>query len=234
VTPALRAAVAAALVLALPQGARAECRLALLLALDVSSSVDATEDALQRRGLAAALRSPEVRNAALSMPGEWVALAAFEWSGRYQQAQILGWTELRSAQSLEVAAARIASSQRRFSRFPTALGYAVGHAATVFASAPDCRRRILDVSGDGVNNDGFPPRLAYNNFPLDDVTVNGLPIGGHDPLVTSYYENQLIRGPDAFIEPADDFEDFERAMRRKLEREMRALILGAAPAGAGE
>jgi hypothetical protein len=121
---------------ALAAGPAEACRLALLLAMDISSSVDAGEDALQRQGLAAALRSPEVAAAALAVPGDPVALAVFEWSGRFQQALVLDWTLLSSPADLERAAATVAASRRSHSEFPTALGFAVGHAASVFARAP--------------------------------------------------------------------------------------------------
>nr|WP_036177399.1 DUF1194 domain-containing protein [Palleronia rufa] len=220
---------ALALALSLAAGpAAAECRLALLLGLDISSSVDAEEDALQRQGLAAALRAPEVAAAALAIPGSFVALAVFEWSGRWQQDLILDWTLLEGPADLTRAADRLAASTRSYADFPTAAGYALGHATTLMARAPDCLFRTLDMSGDGINNEGFPPALAYENFPFDEVTVNGLPIAGHDPSVVTFYEREMLHGPGAFMEVAQGFEDFERAMRRKLEREMGARTLGLA------
>ncbi|MBD3680091.1 MAG: DUF1194 domain-containing protein [Rhodobacteraceae bacterium] len=204
----------------------AQCRLALLLAMDISSSVDEEEDRLQRQGLAAALTAPEVRQALLSVPGDYVALAVYEWSGRYQQDMVLDWVMLDSNAAIDAAAARIAASKRSYAEFPTALGYAIGYGASVFARAPRCLFRTLDVSGDGVNNDGFPPRLAYTNFPLGGVTVNGLAINVANEDVELYYLNELIRGPGAFVEVAEGFGDFERAMRRKLLRETQARVIG--------
>ncbi|MFN3144098.1 MAG: DUF1194 domain-containing protein [Paracoccaceae bacterium] len=222
-----RAALLAALG-ALPAPAEAVCRLALLLAMDISSSVDAAEDALQRGGLARALVAPEVQRAMFSVPGDTVALAVYEWSGRYQQDMVLDWVLIDSPETLRAAAAEVAASQRSYAEFPTALGYALGHAASVFDSAPPCLFRTLDVSGDGLNNDGFAPALAYKHFPLDEITVNGLAIGGAgEDDVAAYYRAELIRGPGAFVEEAADFDDFERAMRRKLVRELRAAAIGA-------
>lgn len=222
-----RAALLAALG-ALPAPAEAACRLALLLAMDISSSVDAAEDALQRGGLARALVAPEVQRAMFSVPGDTVALAVYEWSGRYQQDMVLDWVLIDSPETLRAAAAEVAASQRSYAEFPTALGYALGHAASVFDAAPPCLFRTLDVSGDGLNNDGFAPALAYKHFPLDEITVNGLAIGGAgEDDVAAYYRAELIRGPGAFVEEAADFDDFERAMRRKLVRELRAAAIGA-------
>lgn len=223
---------AAALLLGLPGPAEAACRLALLVGIDVSSSVDPGEDALQRQGLAAALVAPEVMAAALSVPGEQVALSVFEWSGRWRQTDLLDWTLLTDEAAIGRAAARIAGSVRGTSEFPTALGSALGYGAVRLREAPDCLFRTLDLSGDGANNDGFPPAAAYRHFAFDEVTVNGLPIAG-DGTVVTYYRRQVLHGPGAFLEIARGFADFERAMRRKLEREMDVRTLGDA-AAAGE
>ena len=205
--------------------AEAGCRLALALGLDISSSVDADEDRLQREGLANALASLQVQAAILSVPGETVALAVFEWSGRYQQDMVLNWRMLASSRDVQSAAAEIRASRRSYAEFPTAIGYALGYAAGVFAQAPPCLFQTLDMSGDGVNNEGFAPRLAYANFPLDAVTVNGLTIGGRADDLAGYYRRELIKGPGAFVEEARDFTDFERAMRRKLLRELGGAAL---------
>ncbi|TCP41392.1 DUF1194 domain-containing protein [Rhodovulum marinum] len=207
------------------------CRLALVLALDISSSVDAAEDALQRAGVAAALMAPEVQAELLAGP-EPVALAVYEWSGRYQQDVVLGWRMLDSAAAIRAAAEAIAGSRRSYAEFPTAMGYGLGFATEMFAAAPDCLFRTLDVSGDGVNNDGFGPALAYRNFPFDGITVNGLAIGGateNDAELFDFYRQEVIRGPGAFVETARNFDDFERAMRRKLKREVAARVYGALP-----
>ena len=210
--------------LALLPGPAEACRLALLLALDVSSSVDAGEDALQRAGLASALDAPEVRAAMLGHGP--VALAAFEWSGKWQQDWILPWRVIRSGADLDAAILAVGGSARVETRYPTAIGYAIGWASRAFRDGPVCVDRTLDVSGDGENNDGFVPALAYENFPLAGVTVNGLVIGG-DPGLLRYYETEVIRGPFSFVEVALDYRDYERAMRRKLERELTPKVIGA-------
>lgn len=206
--------------------------MALLLALDVSSSVDAAEDQLQRQGLARALQSDAVHDAIFSSPDP-VALAVFEWSGRYNQATLLPWTILDTEIAVTTAAAKIAGTTRGHDDFPTALGYALGYATTKFATAPACLFQTLDVSGDGENNDGFGPKEAFAAFPFDGITVNGLAIetagAGQSSSLVQYYQNKVMHGPGAFIEIADGFPDFENAMRRKLVREMAAQIIGAIP-----
>ena len=208
--------------------AAAGCRLALLMALDVSSSVDAREYALMRDGLAAALTDPDVTTALLSQGGP-VALAVYEWSGRRQSVVVQDWTMIRSQDDVTAVAARIAAAQRSFSRFPTALGYALGYGATMMDRAPDCARRVIDVAGDGITNDGFWPTLAYEHFPFDAITVNGLAVLGADPGVVAHYELEVQHGPGSFVETADGYDGFRAAMVRKLYREINDRVVGAVP-----
>lgn len=231
---------AALLALALPlPAAAAECRLALLLALDVSSSVDPSEDRLQRGGVVAALTAPEVVEAffAADQP---VALAAYEWSGRYNQEVLLDWTLIDSRAALVRAAETVAATTRSHNEFPTAMGYALGFGAGMLERAPRCLRRTLDMAGDGQNNEGFSPTAAYREFPFNGVTVNGLVVNAADfegeVGLISFYRTQVLHGPGAFLQIADGFEDYERAMRAKLVREVTPPAigaLGAAEDGAG-
>lgn len=218
----------AALLLA-PHSAAA-CRLALVLAIDVSSSVDAKEDALQRGGLAQAFLDDDVRDAFFISPDP-VALMVYEWSGRYNQVKLLDWTMIETPSDLVTVSATIGNSPRSHNDFPTALGYSLGYAATELQSGPDCLFSTIDMSGDGINNDGFGPEEAYAAFPLDDVTVNGLVVNAAEftsevDLIT-FYETEVIKGPGAFIEVAQGFEDYARAIRRKLIRELSVQAIGA-------
>lgn len=229
-----RALVGAALAiwLAVTAGAPAigaPCRLALLLAIDVSSSVDMDEDALQRQGIAAALLAPEVQRAFLARPGP-VALAVYEWSGRNQQQVLVDWRLMRTPADLLAAAETLHASRRGHDDFPTAMGYALGYGAGLMRRAPDCARQVIDISGDGVNNEGFAPRIAYGAFPFHGVQVNGLAIavpGEEGRALLSFYLDEIRLGPGAFVEVADGFEDIERAMRRKLMRELVGAVTGA-------
>ena len=209
------------------------CRLALVLAMDVSSSVDAQEDALQRGGMATALMAPAVQDA-LFATDEPVALAAFEWSGRYNQLILQDWVLIDSPATLAIVANRIASTPRSHDDYPTALGYALGYAGAMLRRAPDCLQQKIDVSGDGLNNDGFSPNDAYGAFEFGDITVNGLVINARDTAASrespdellAYYENEVIRGHAPFVITADGFEDFARAMEIKLVRELGVRIVG--------
>lgn len=233
---ALRALALLPLALLLPGPATAQqpCRLALALALDVSSSVDAREYALQRDGLAAALDDPDIRRVILNGAGP-VALTVYEWSGRYQQHQVLPWVLLSEAGDIDDAVARISAARRAYTGYPTAIGYALGHGAGLLAAAPACDRQVIDLSGDGIGNEGFGPPLAYRHFPFAGVTVNGLAVteGGADSEVVAYYLSQLRHGPGAFVEVARGYADFRRAMTLKLFREMNDLRLGDGATGSG-
>ncbi|SMO34040.1 DUF1194 domain-containing protein [Ruegeria faecimaris] len=210
---------------------RAEpCRLALALAMDISTSVSAEEDALQRQGLAAALVAPEVTEAFFSSPMP-VALAVYEWSGRDVQHIILGWTMINTQTDLLVAATTIQQSVRSDSDSATAMGYALAFGATLMQQAPTCLFQTIDLSGDGSNNDGYGPDSAYRHFPFENTIVNGLVINAADfegeLYLIPFFENNVLYGPGAFLEIADGFQDFERAMRRKLERELKGMQIGA-------
>ena len=235
---ALRAFLAALAVSGLPGTAAAQepCRLALVLAMDISSSVDPLEDALQRGGLARALRAPDVVDAILSQPDRPVALAMFEWSGRVQQEMVLPWIMLRDEATILATADRIATSRRSYAEFSTAIGQALAFAHDLFRQGPACDARVLDLSGDGVNNDDFGPSVAYDSFDYSAITVNALAIEvedvgtdhglaeGAETGLAAYFREVVIRGPAAFVEVADGFEDVERAMRRKLLRELEVRI----------
>lgn len=221
--------------------AQTPCRLALVLAMDISSSVDPLEDALQRGGLALALRAPEVVDAILSQPDRPVALAMFEWSGRVQQDMVLPWVMLRDEAAIMAAADRIATSQRSYAEFSTAIGHALTFAHDLFTQGPACDARVLDLSGDGVNNDGPGPFETYRSRDFGAITVNALAIEvqeegtdhgiseGAEAGLAAYFRAEVIRGPTAFVEVAEGFEDFSRAMRRKLLRELEVRIGDARP-----
>lgn len=231
--PLVNAATALMLLFTASAAQAAECRLALLLALDVSSSVDPNEDALQRGGVVAALTSPDVGNAFFAADRP-VALAVYEWSGRYQQDLLLDWTMIDSQRALITAAETIAGTKRGHSDYPTAMGFALGHGARLFEQAPICDRQTLDIAGDGQNNEGFGPKEAYRAFPFDGVTVNGLVVNAADfegeVGLIAFYQGEVLHGPGAFLQVANGFADYERAMRRKLVRELMPAVIGGTSA----
>ena len=194
--------------------------------------MDEAEDRLQRGGLATALTSPEVRAAFFAVDAP-VALAVFEWSGRYNQEVVLDWIMIDTPAALLTAAETIAVSKRSHNEFPTAMGYALGYGAEMLRRAPDCLFQTIDIAGDGQNNEGFGPRLAYKEFDFDNVTVNGLVVNAaefaSETMLIEFYRNEVLWGAGAFMEVAQGFEDYERAMRRKLERELTPRVIGDLP-----
>lgn len=207
--------------------AQQRCSLSLVMAIDVSSSVDETDYRLQMDGLAGALTDREVMVAIIESGG--IQAMVFEWSGRFAQVEVAPWAFLGGETSIRAFAARIAGHGRSRFDLPTALGHALGHGVTQFANAPlSCARRVIDVSGDGVNNEGFGPSDAYRHFPFAGVQVNALVIAGADPDPVAYYRNEVLHGPGAFIEVAADFSDYREAMRRKLLREINGSALSFA------
>lgn len=228
--PARALLLACALLMAGP--AAASCRQALALALDVSGSVDKWEYRLQFDGLAAALTDAEVQAAFLAYPETPVRLMVFEWSAEGHQRMVIGWTDVTGAADL----ARMARVLRGTRAVPvanpsTAIGAAMLHGAAELSRQADCWQKTLDISGDGPSNIGRQPRLI-GAHELGNVTINGLVVGPDGPANTTknrhnvkslmeYYRAYVIRGPGAFVVAALDYEDFARAMRRKLIRELR-------------
>lgn len=212
-----------------------ECSLALILALDVSGSVNASEDRLQREGVASALLAAPVKAAFLERGP--VALFVFEWSMTSHQYPLMpGWQIVNAEEDLlRVADAILASRRGAVARLnpPTAVGSALGYAAEALRNGPRCDASTIDISGDGENNDGFGPSVAYATYPLDDVTVNALVIGGagevhpywDDAKLVAWFEAEVLRGPGAFAIIADGYGDYARAMEMKLLRELELPIV---------
>ncbi len=215
-----------------------ECRLALVLALDVSGSVNELEYRQQLDGLATALGSPRVRQAILSGDAP-VELSAFEWSSRNHQFLIQPWTTLDSHDAIDRAAARIRSYQKQRAGLKTALGTALLFAATLLDARPTCWQHTVDVSGDGKNNIGVGPEQVYTLAAFSRITVNALVVGDPgsgteetEPNLTraalkTYFDQTVIHGSGAFSMIAYGYNDYARAMEQKLLRELRPPALGA-------
>jgi len=217
--------------------ALSQCRQALLLALDVSGSVDAREYRLQLDGLAAALTDPAVTEALLLMPEAPVRLSVMEWSGPAFQRVILPWREVSDGAALSAIVAQLRQTQRVKADLSTAIGSTLQAGAAKMAGQTECWRRVFDVSGDGKSNTGPLPQTVSPG--LGDIIVNGLVIGeavptageGRSPNLaelTAYYRAYVLHGDEAFIESAYGFEDFEAAMIRKLLRELQVIAISQA------
>lgn len=209
-------------------GAAAGCRLALVLGLDISSSVNSREYRIQLQGLAEAFRVPEVIEAILTPAGTSVAVYAFEWSGEATQVPIAGWTLLDSPGAIAAFADRLSAHSRSTAHEATAVGAAIAHAIAAFESAPPCARRTVDISGDGANNEGPHPSRYRSGGLLDGITVNGLVIQGAYPDPARFYRAHVMHGPGAFVAIARDFEDYPAVIIGKLLREIEeGTVVGA-------
>lgn len=204
----------------------AECRLALVLAVDVSRSVDSQDYVIQTDGLAAALEDRAVREAIFGPDGQ-VALAIYYWSGRGTQDLIQPWVILDSPEALDAAIWAVRRTPRPASRLSTALGDALRYGAELMTSVPDCARRVIDVAGDGQNNEGISVARTYEREDFTGITVNGLAVGEHEAGILHYYQTEVIRGPGAFVESAARQADYPAAIRRKLLRELQGPMIGA-------
>ncbi len=204
----------------------ANCALALAFALDVSASVNAREYDIQKGGLAAAMRDPEVIEAILVEPGS-VWLLAYEWSASLQQVVFQDWAQIRNHDDIRRFAAGLDAHTRRFGRSSTALGQALSFGAKQFTYLPAiCNRHVIDVSGDGVNNDGVSPDALRKSGRLVNFTINALVIAGATPNPVPYYREKVIHGSDAFMMVArNGFEDYPDLIKGKLLRELQPPFL---------
>lgn len=218
----LRAALA---VLCLSPPAAAECRLALALAVDVSRSIDSQDYVIQTDGMALALSDPDVR-AAIFGPEGRVALAIYYWSGRGYQDLVQDWVILDSPETLDTAIWEVRRTPRPAAPLATALGDALSYGLDLMGDAPECERRVIDVAGDGRNNDGISVARTYEREDFTGITVNGLAVGEHEADILDYYAEEVIRGPGAFVETAPRQTDYPDALRRKLLRELQGPMIG--------
>jgi hypothetical protein len=221
----------ACLVLCLAVPAGADCRLALALAVDVSRSIDSQDYVIQTDGLAGALADKDVR-AAIFGPEGRVALAIYYWSGRGYQDLVQPWVILDSPEALDAAIWEVRRTPRPEAPLATAIGDALSYGLDLMADAPDCERRVIDVAGDGQNNEGISVARTYEREDFTGITVNGLAVGEHEADIVDYYEGELIRGPGAFVEVAPSQTDYPNAIRRKLLRELEGPMIGLLPPNA--
>ncbi len=205
--------------------------LELVLAVDVSGSIDAEEARQQREGYVAALADRAVVDAIRANFHRRIAVTYMEWaSGDYQQV-VLDWALIGDMESAEAFAARLLAAPRRTARW-TSISSAIDAAVPLFAGNGYAgERRVIDVSGDGPNNRGRPVRDARDDAVAGGIVINGLPILNDRPQpfamptpmdmdLDRYYTEQVIGGPGSFVLPAEDFSDFRNAILNKLIREI--------------
>jgi len=201
-----------------------EVDLELVLAVDASGSVDNSEYRLQLSGIAAALRDPAVKRAITAGPNKRIALNVLIWAEARRPKDETGWFVLANEADVDRVAGIIAAMPRN-QVGGTGIGDGVAHAIrSIDENTIRSDRRIVDVSGDGRET---PPRQystilseARSMAIARNVTLNGLAILNEDKELDEYYRSRLTVGEGSFVEVAKDYEDFARAMRRKLLREI--------------
>jgi Protein of unknown function (DUF1194) len=196
----------------------------LVLAVDISYSMDPEEQALQREGYIAALTSREFLQALKQGINAKVAVTYFEWAGSHHQQIIVPWRLIDGPESADGFAADIARAKyTRAAR--TSISAALAFAMPLFEGGGyRGLRRVIDVSGDGVNNNGPPVTLVRDEVLAKGITINGLPIMLKRPNLGSmdienldvYFEDCVIGGPGAFVIGIREREKFKEAIRTKL------------------
>jgi len=215
-----------ALLVALGAAAMAPARAApvdleLLLAVDASRSIDDAEFTLQIQGYAAAFRHPSVLAAIRAGEHRRIAVAYVQWAGPALQAMVIEWMEIGDAASAEAFARRMETAPRVIFGGGTSLSGAIDFARRAFERKPSvARRRVVDVSGDGINNVGRQPDDARNAAVADGITINGLAIETDVPWLGDYFAEHVIGGPGSFVMAVRSFETFAHAVLNKLIREI--------------
>lgn len=203
--------------------------LELVLAVDISGSIDSVEAKLQREGYLKALTHPSVIAAITRGRHRRVAITYMEWAGGLSQNTLVDWTVVRDAASARTFAGKIGAHPITTAAW-TSISGAIDYALEAFAKNPHKgSRRVLDISGDGRNNSGGKLEPARAKALALGITINGLPIMNDRPnpfgrpadkYLDVYYKTRVIGGRGAFIIVADGFEAFAEAIRAKLVREI--------------
>ena len=204
----------------------------LILAVDVSYSMDMDELALQREGYALAITSKEFLQALKTGPNGKVVVTYFEWAASSDQKIIIPWRVIDGPESADAVAADILKAPlRRASR--TSISGAINFAMPLFDdSGYRGLRRVIDISGDGPNNNGTPVTLARDAALEKGITINGLPIMLKAPSYSTmdienldfYYEDCVIGGAGSFVVPIQTREKFKEAIRTKLTLEVAGRV----------
>ena len=202
--------------------------LLLILAADVSRSVDSTKFQLQREGYAAAISDSRVLDAIHSGHNGRIGLTFVEWSGVGAQRVVIDWVTIGDAESAKGFGDRLLEAPRSFAD-RTSISGAIEFAMGQFARTPyDAPRRTIDISGDGTNNAGRDVVSVRDEALAQGITINGLVILSDTPLawnpdhtnppggLDKYYRDNVIGGPGAFVQVAKDFNSFGQAIVKKM------------------
>ena len=209
--------------------------LLLVLAADVSRSVDDKKFKLQRDGYAAAIVDPRVIRAMTGGPNGRIAVIFVEWASEWEQKVVIDWTIIAGERDAQAVSGRMREAARSYWG-RTSISAAIDFSMALLARSPfQADRRVIDVSGDGTNNSGRDVVAARDAAMARGITINGLVILSDVPLatnpshthppggLTAYYENNVIGGPGAFVLEAESFEAFGQLLVSKLVKEIAGL-----------
>ncbi|MEC3860183.1 DUF1194 domain-containing protein [Mesobacterium sp. TK19101] len=196
------------------------CETALLLSIDVSQSIDVSEYRLQVDGLADALRDPEIVDILVR---DNVALSVVQWSGPDAQQVTIPWVRIRTALDVRALSDRARGMQRAFLMSNTAPAEALDISLRQFGQVADCKRKIVDISGDGTANAGSEVAPFRRRAERLGITVNAIAIEGLGVAITNYYSRKVITR-DGFVITARGHRDYPRAIREKILREISQVI----------
>ncbi len=217
-----------------PPAAAADVDVELIIAVDVSYSMDPDEQALQREGYITGLNSPEFLNALRQGAHGRIAVTYFEWAGANDQKVVVPWRLVDGPATAKAFTDEIAAAPYRRA-YRTSISGALHFALPLFEdSGHRGLRRVIDVSGDGVNNQGDPVAIVRDGVLERGITINGLPILLKRPSLATmdienldvYYEDCVVGGPGAFVIRIRERDQFREATRTKLVQE----IAGGEPA----
>jgi hypothetical protein len=195
--------------------------LELVLAVDVSSSVDEEEYQLQIRGVGAAFRHPDIIAAIESTGGNGIAVGMVQWSDNEEQALVGGWHIIKDAADAAEYARIIRRAPRIIAGGQTSIAGALTFSIDqINNNNIDSSRKVIDVSGDGRANNGVHP-MQIRDIALDqNITINGLVIINDEPFLDGYYERGVIGGRGGFMMIAEDYKDYAAMILQKLLREI--------------
>lgn len=196
------------------------CTTALVLAIDVSNSIDATEYQIQTEGLADALLDHEIRDALVR--GK-IALSVIQWSGKGSQQVTMPWVRINSDLDVLEVSSRARNMERAFIMSDTAVGDIIRFAAAQFSEVADCARRVIDISGDGTDNAGTNPRGARRNVETQGIQINGLAIEGMGLSITNFYRRHVITR-NGFVMTARGHSTYAETLRKKIKREISQIM----------
>jgi Protein of unknown function (DUF1194) len=196
----------------------------LVLALDCSASVDTREFNLQIAGIAAAFKDPKIQEAVDKLKPFGVAVAIVEWGAPGQSREVVPFTLLENGRDAKAFGFRASLTTRWLRASETSIATAINESvAMIEGNGFAGERKVIDVSGDGRDNGAVGLEDARMAAKAAGITVNGLAIASDDDSLPDYFARNVIEGADAFMEPARDYDDFARAIRDKLLRELTPL-----------